>query len=172
MILVIVLALVGVNFIQMSMDGGKVTSDPGFEFYTTDRMGSPYTEKVFSGNKIIMVNLWEPWCSPCVTEMPELQRLYTKYKDDGLLVIGVYSETRMEDRVTRVLTSSNVNYPIIHYTDSFEKFKTGSVPTTVFFDGNGQIIDMKDSTSQSGEPVVIGARTYSDWEAMIKPYLK
>ena len=171
MIIVIVLALVGVNFIAMNMDDREITSDPGFTFSTTDRMGVLYTEKIFKGNKITLVNMWEPWCGPCVREMTELQRLYSKYKDDGLMVIGVYSANNMEDRINQILSSSKVNYPIIHYTDSFYKFKSGCVPTTIFIDCNGQVIDMKMQTSKSGQPVVVGAKSYEDWEAMIKPYL-
>lgn len=170
MILVVAGVLVAVNLVSMNMD--KQDLGPSFMFSATDRKGVPYTEAVFSENKITMVNFWEPWCGPCVNEMPDIQKLYSDYKDDGLMVIGVYSNTEMEPRVDQILTSARVKYPIIQNTDSFNKFRSGAVPTTVFFDSSGHVIDMKKDTSKSGQPVVVGSRSYADWEAMIKPYLK
>ena len=60
-------------------------------FSTIDRDGNSYDESVFSGNELTLINFWEPWCGPCVGEIPDLQELYEEYKDDGLLIIGVYS---------------------------------------------------------------------------------
>lgn len=171
MILVVVTALVGVNFISANMDKNDPVG-PGFMFSATDRKGAPVTEEIFSENKITMINLWEPWCGPCVREMPDIQKLYSTYKDDGFMVIGVYTTGGMEDRVDQVLRSAKTKYPIIMDTDSFKKFRTGSVPTTFFVDSKGQVIDMKMQSSKSGQPVVVGSRSYEDWEAMIKPYLK
>ena len=169
MILVLAGVVVGINVLQDQMD--NTGSGSGFIFSATDRKGKPCTESIFKENKITMVNLWEPWCGPCVSEMPELQRLYNDYKDKGFMVIGVYSSTDMEFQVSQVLRDANVTYPIIPYNNSFSRFQSGAVPTSVFFDSKGRVIDMKKSTSKSGVPVVVGSRSYADWEAMIKPYL-
>lgn len=169
MVMVVLGVLVGVYFVQKSMDE---SGPPSIMFSATDRNGTHYSESVFSENKITMVNMWEPWCGPCVREMPDIQKLYAKYKDQGFMVIGVYSSTDMEPQVDQVLSSARVTYPIIPYTSSFVRFKTGSVPTSFFVDSKGHIIDMNISKSKSGEPVVVGARSYADWEALIKPYLK
>ena len=40
-----------------------------------------------------MLNFWATWCSPCRIEIPHLEALYTKYKDQGLVVIGMNTET-------------------------------------------------------------------------------
>jgi len=39
-------------------------------------------------NKVILLDFWNIHCGPCVKSMPDLQKLYEKYKDQGLLVIG------------------------------------------------------------------------------------
>ncbi len=36
-----------------------------------------------------MVNIFTTWCSPCVAEMPELEKLYQQMKDKGVGVVGV-----------------------------------------------------------------------------------
>ena len=140
--------------------------DPDFTFRTTDRLGNEWTEAAFASNKLTMINFWEPWCGPCVKEMPDLELLYEAYKDKGFQIIGVYSETHMESEVAGILKNKNISYPILNYTDEFARFNTGYVPTTVFVDGNGHIIKMDDGTES-----IVGSNTYEGWETIIKQYL-
>lgn len=139
---------------------------PDFTFKTTDRAGNTYDESIFASAKLTMINFWEPWCGPCVKEMPDLELLYEAYKDKGFQIIGVYSETHMESEVAGILKDKNISYPILNYTDEFARFNTGYVPTTVFVDGNGHIIKMDD-----GAESIVGSNTYEDWETIIKQYL-
>ena len=139
---------------------------PDFTFKTTDRVGNEYDERVFSSAKLTMINFWEPWCGPCVNEMPDLGTLYKTYKDQGLQILGVYSEKDMEQEVVSILGQSKVSYPILHYTPEFDRFQTGYVPTTVFVDSKGHIIKMSDGTDY-----VIGSNSYEAWESIIKQYL-
>ena len=139
---------------------------PDFTFKTTDRAGNTYDESIFASAKLTMINFWEPWCSPCVSEMPDLEKLYENYKDQGFQIIGVYSETGMEYQVDEILKDCHTTYPILNYTDEFARFNTGYVPTTVFVDGNGHIIKMDD-----GAESIVGSNTYEGWETIIKQYL-
>jgi len=139
---------------------------PDFTFKTTDRAGNTYDESIFASAKLTMINFWEPWCGPCVKEMPDLELLYEAYKDKGFQIIGVYSETHMESEVAGILKDKNISYPILNYTDEFARFNTGYVPTTVFVDGNGHIIKMDD-----GAESIVGSNTYEGWETIIKQYL-
>ncbi len=140
--------------------------EPDFFFETTDRDGNTWNEQDLSANKLTMINFWEPWCGPCVREIPDLERLYENYKDQGFMILGVYQEPGMENEVVEILSDGGVTYPILHYTDEFARFQTGYVPTTVFVDGEGHIITMSDGTGS-----VIGSNSYSAWEAIINKYL-
>ena len=126
-----------------------------------DRDGNTYDESVFSGHKITILNFWEPWCGPCVREMPDFQKLFEAYSGKGLNIIGVYSTPGMEDDVDSVLRTAGVTFTILHYTDVFDAFQTGYVPTTILVDGNGQVV---------GE-TIIGSQSYERWEAVISEYL-
>ena len=139
---------------------------PDFTFKTTDRAGNTYDESIFASAKLTMINFWEPWCGPCVSEIPDLERLYEAYKDKGFQIIGVYSETHMESDVDGILEKGKVSYPILKYTSEFDVFQTGYVPTTIFVDSKGHIIKMED-----GSGSVIGSNSYEGWEAIIKNYL-
>ena len=139
---------------------------PDFTFKTTDRAGNTYDESIFASAKLTMINFWEPWCGPCVNEMPDLELLYEAYKDKDFQIIGVYAETHMESEVDGILKDKNISYPILKYTAEFDRFQTGYVPTTVFVDSKGHIVKMSDGTD-----CVIGSNTYEAWESIIKQYL-
>ncbi len=126
----------------------------GFVFSTTDRDGNAWDQTAFADNRVVMVNFFEPWCGPCVSEMPELERLYQDYKDKGVLLIGVYAT---EEGVEDVLAQTGVTYPILHYTEAFDVFQTGYVPTTVFFNSTGEIVGDTE----------IGAHSYDEWAAIL-----
>lgn len=128
-------------------------------FSTTDINGNPVSMNTYSDYKVIIINMWEPWCGPCVGEMPDLQKLYKKYQSKGLLVIGVYS-TEQDAKTT--VESNGITYPIIKKSYEFNEFDTGYVPTTIIVDGQGNIL--------TSEPI-IGSRSYKEWEALVKPYL-
>ena len=128
-----------------------------FTFSTVDRRGKSVDESVFDGYRLIMINFWEPWCGPCVQEMPDLEKLYEKYMDEGLLILGVYSEDRMEEEVNRILVNSGTSYPILLYTEDFKSLTTQYVPTTVFLDGGGRLV----------EGPVVGGRSFDAWEKLV-----
>ena len=140
--------------------------DPDFTFSTTDRVGNEWNESVFANAEITMINFWEPWCSPCVSEMPDLEKLYENYKDQGFQIIGVYSEPDMEYQVDQILKDCHTSYPVLLYTAEFDQFQTGYVPTTIFVDSKGHVLNIP-----GGDNVVIGSQSYRDWEAIVKKLL-
>ncbi|MBR2821867.1 MAG: TlpA family protein disulfide reductase [Clostridiales bacterium] len=152
-----------------SLETGSVPGSfsPDFTFSTTDRNGQLYSEQIFSNSQLTMVNFWEPWCGPCVNEMPDIEKLYENYKDKGLQVIGVYSETSMESDVTEILKDSNIRYLILNYTVEFDQFQTGYVPTTIFVDQNGHVLTLPD-----GEQSAIGSKSYDEWASTVEFFLK
>ena len=108
-----------------------------------------------------MINFWEPWCPPCVSEMPSLEQLYRNYADQGFLILGVYSTEGMEEDVDDVLRDTGVSYPILHYCEAFDRFQTGYVPTTVFVTGEGEPV---------GE-VCVGSNSYAGWAKIVEDLL-
>ena len=58
-------------------------------FVTTDMNGIVVTQKVFEEHKVTMIILWGTFCSPCISEMPDLAELNKEYADQGFQVIGI-----------------------------------------------------------------------------------
>ncbi len=40
--------------------------------------------------KVVFLNLWATWCGPCKEEMPAMERLWRRYKANGLIVVALY----------------------------------------------------------------------------------
>lgn len=133
-----------------------------FVFTTTDIDGNAVGIEDYSDAKLIMVNFWEPWCGPCVGEMPDLEKIYEEYKDDGFVILGVYSTIDMEEETREVLTSIGTSYPILKYDDSMEAFMPEYVPTTYFIDGDGNLLS---------DEAMIGSNSYEAWKEIIEEYM-
>ena len=131
-----------------------------FSFTTTDINGNTVSSSDFANAKLIMINRWEPWCGPCVNELSDLQKLYTNYKDKGFVLLGVFKDN--PDDARTIVRQKGLTYPILNYSSEFYRFYTGSVPTTVFLDGEGYPL--------SSDPYV-GARKYEAWEQIVLYYL-
>ena len=67
------------------------------KFETKGVDGKDYTEKVFSDYDLTLVNIFTTWCSPCVNEIPELEKLYEEMKEKGVGVVGVVLDTVGDD---------------------------------------------------------------------------
>jgi thiol-disulfide isomerase/thioredoxin len=46
--------------------------------------------------KVVLVNFWATWCPPCLKEMPDLDALYNKFKDQGFVVLAISDEVNDE----------------------------------------------------------------------------
>lgn len=142
--------------------------NPEITFSTTDRDGNAYDESIFAEHELTMINMFEPWCGPCVGEMGAIESLYAAYSKSGFFVIGMYSDTGYEEELDQILSDNGTEYPIVHFTDDFNDYVSGYVPTTIFVDCEGHVV----ATSDADEGVLyIGSRTYSQWEAIITELL-
>lgn len=129
------------------------------DFDAVDTEGSTVTQDFFSDKKLTMINFWEPWCGPCVGEMPDLQKLYENYSGEGFAILGVYST---EDGVADVLASCGTTYTVVGYVSEFDAFQTGYVPTTVFVNSQGETLTVP----------FAGSKSYDDWAELVEYFLQ
>jgi thiol-disulfide isomerase/thioredoxin len=61
--------------------------------------------------KVVLVNIWATWCTPCRTEMPKLDRLYRERKDQGFIVFGLSDES--VDMQRKYLEQVATSYPLL-----------------------------------------------------------
>lgn len=94
--------------------------------------------------KIMVVNFWATWCSPCREEMPELSEIQDKYAKQGLIVLGIATDD--VDKIHEFMQTTQVSYTLLAGgmdtmdLSSILGNSKGGLPFTVILDGNGSIV--------------------------------
>lgn len=138
---------------------------------TTDLEGNTVNASVFTENKLTIVNVWNVGCTPCINEIPALDKINKEYADQGVAVMGLYynmGETPADntrEEIKAILTDAAATYPHLLISPDMEESETiqniTAFPTTFFVDAEGNIID-----------TVIGAHDYESWKGVIDNMLK
>lgn len=142
-------------------------------FETTDIDGNSYTEKVFSDYDLTLVNAFTTWCSPCVNEMPELEKLYQEMKEQGVGVVGMVLDTVSNDgtrddatvQKAQVLKEkTGVTYPLLLPDSGFLNGRISGIqsfPESFFVDKDGNIVG----------DAILGSNNFEDWKALVEKQL-
>ncbi|MDE0483143.1 MAG: redoxin domain-containing protein [Candidatus Poribacteria bacterium] len=83
---------------------GKVVPD----FSETDLDGKPISLEQYRG-KVVLLDFWAVWCGPCISEMPNVKRVYNTYKNQGFDIIGVSLDTD-EVRLRNYLKANDISW--------------------------------------------------------------
>lgn len=139
------------------------SDEGGMSFTLTTLTGETIGDSIISNNKLTMVNYWATWCGPCVGEIPDLQKINEEYADKGFSIIGVLIGDDDYDGARQFMSDTGVTYPVVLPEGVFYTLASGiqAIPTTMFFDSNGQ---------QVGE-TQIGSMSYSNWVSLIDSLL-
>lgn len=81
------------------------------QFSATDINGGLVNTSAYKG-KVVLVNFWAAWCTPCAAEIPQFIALQKKYQDQGLQVVGVSVEDD-PDVLLRFYRKYQMNYPVV-----------------------------------------------------------
>ena len=92
--------------------------------------------------KFVLVNLWATWCSPCVHEMPSLDRAQRKL-GDRLSVLAIAEDKTGETAVGPFLAARPpLRFPVLLDTsnDGWRAFDVHAIPTSFLIDRSGRIV--------------------------------
>ena len=144
------------------------------KFETKGIDGKDYTEKVFSDYDLTLVNIFTTWCSPCVNEIPELEKLYEEMKEKGVGVVGVVLDTVGDDgkqdeetvkKAGVLQEKTKASYPFLIPDSTMMNGCLNGIsafPETFFVDKEGNIV---------GETYT-GSHTLDEWKEIVEKELK
>jgi peroxiredoxin len=90
--------------------------------------------------QVIMLNFWATWCGPCRREMPELNKIYTKYRSAGFLLLGVNVD-QDQANARGVASKLGVQFPVLFDTKQSVSrlYDLSTMPSTVLIDRDGRV---------------------------------
>jgi peroxiredoxin/YHS domain-containing protein len=115
---------------------------PAPDLALIDLEGKPLTWKTLEG-RVVLLDFWATWCTPCRKSMPELQALHDKYAERGFTVVGVSIDEGGPSVVKKFVAARKVTYPIALDPESspmWERFRVKAVPAAFLVDPKGQIV--------------------------------
>jgi len=136
--------------------------------------GETFTHDDLKDYKVTVVNGWAPWCGPCTSEIPGLDKLNEEYKSKGLQVIGVvadYYPTHVDgeadgynDSIRDVIKSTGCRYINVVSDEAFYEgpylTMNNSFPCTWAVDEHGNVID-----------IIHGRKSEEDWRGLFDRWL-
>jgi len=91
--------------------------------------------------KVVLLNFWATWCSPCRREIPSLDRLYQMRKNEGFEIVAVNAERTSVSQVASFAEKYQMSFPILlnPQKDVGSKYRVRAIPTSFLLDKNGVI---------------------------------
>lgn len=129
---------------QQEGEDASILAFPPFE--SMDAYGQPLSSAIFSGKDVTMINLWGTYCSPCIGEMPELEKISQALPENaqilGLVIDVAKGDQDMMASAQEIIESTGVTYPSILVTEELLPmlYSFQYVPTTLFVDSEGKVI--------------------------------
>ena len=128
---------------QKEVEAGPTAPD----FSLTNLSGQTVTLEQYRG-KVVLLDFWATWCPPCRMTIPMLIKLQEKYRDEGLIILGISIDDpqQITDKDLRYFKKiTQINYPVLRFNqkvmqDYFED-ESLSVPTMFVVDRNGKVRD-------------------------------
>jgi peroxiredoxin len=106
-----------------------------------DLAGKPFA---FADNKgkVVLAVFWAVWCPHCKKETPLLIDCYNKYKDQGLVVLGIAIDSGDDKKVKEKVDELGINYLVVNDSDGIAQRGFGpiqSVPAIFLINQEGKI---------------------------------
>ncbi len=119
-------------------------SGPAIDFEAVDINGKSIKLTEFKG-KIVILDFWATWCPPCVKEIPNLKKIYSKYKGDDFEIISIALERKPKEHALKFVSDKKMDW--IHIIDKDKgreiatEYKIRYIPTMYVINKKGDIID-------------------------------
>ena len=149
--------------VRSGVSSGPPAPRVDLQYVLEDMSGGKVDLAAFAGKPMI-INLWATWCGPCRLETPQLVALADKFRDQGLVVIGV-SVDDAPDAIRAFAAEYQVNYPMLVGIGQEAFLRSVGYQDVLPF----SVLVSKDGTIASQ---ITGLKTTAEWERRILALLQ
>ena len=119
-----------------------------FELEFTDAIGGSAVSIKRLKGKLVVIDFWATWCSPCVADMPRMKELYQKYRDKGVEFIGVSLDLPADEGGLKSLrdyvAKNEIRWPQYYQGEGWDsRFSSAcgihEIPTVFLLDTDGKL---------------------------------
>ncbi|WP_273150316.1 TlpA disulfide reductase family protein [Methylophaga thiooxydans] len=112
---------------------------PAEQFQLQTPQGESLGLDDFKG-KYVLVNFWAHWCSPCIKEFPDMQRLYEQTDRESFEIIGIHAGPYSSE-AAEFVTHFGITFPVVSDPDtSLKGWNVKALPMTYLVNPEGQLI--------------------------------
>lgn len=130
---------------ESPLDEDKLTAS---DFSLLDQYGNSHSLSQYRGKSVVLI-FWATWCSDCMEELPDIEKLYAEYQNsqEGPVILGVNTLNREPETdiagVADFMRKNSYTFPTLMDEDGkvFEAYNIRTYPTTYIISSEGEIID-------------------------------
>ena len=117
----------------------RSSASPAPALTLVDLSGNKIDTPSYAG-KVVLINFWAAWCTPCAEEVPQLVALQDKYRDQGFRVIGI-SMDDSDSALRDFYRKYKMNYPVAAGSAKIAESYGGilGLPTSFLISRDGRI---------------------------------
>lgn len=90
----------------------------------------------------VLLDFWALWCIPCLKELPELQKIWKRFKDSGLTVVAVNEDAPSDQaKVKPYIRRKRYGFTVTFDEDRdlWRQFNLDALPTVILLDRDGKV---------------------------------
>lgn len=93
--------------------------------------------------RVVLINFWATWCTPCRVEMPAMEMLYQDFRNKGLEILAVSIDIAGESEIHPFVQELNLTFPVLLDSEFLveEAYEVRVVPTSFLIDRKGMVVD-------------------------------
>ena len=141
-------APISVEDVQTNKNYNQEKSEVGYlapRFILKNLKGNHESLESYHG-QVVVLNFWATWCAPCRVEMPSFEKLYRRYRSEGVVVLAVTLDKNAKPQIQSFVDQHGLSFPILlDYKGKAERlYPSMTVPFTYVIDRNGRIVTRVD----------------------------